>query len=297
MSLITKQTATGQQVVVGDLPQDFLRVTSPAQSPEQQQINNDEMTARMLQSQQMAYGGMQGMPTNVTGRLSVTLAQAKLNKNYGLTKMDPYLRIRIGHAVFETPTASNGAKNPRWNKTVQCYLPKGVDSAYIEIFDEKTFQGDDRVAWAHITIPEIALNGEVVDDWYPLSGKLGEGKEGMVNLVFSFNVIQAAPAVQPQMNPQVVMIPGAPAMYPTFQPGYQPVIATQPMMQPMVVPAAFPAQAQASQPRPAAQLSEDDLNQIKDMFPNTEMEVIKSVAEAQRGNKDSTINALLTMNA
>ena len=42
--------------------------------------------------------------------------------------------------------------------------------------------------------------------------------------------IQTTP--QPQMGPQVVMVPGAPGMYPTFAPTYQ--IPAQPMMvQPM----------------------------------------------------------------
>ena len=55
-------------------------------------------------------------------------------------------------------------------------------------FFQRSFTIDDRVAWAYVTIPEAALNGETVDDWFPLSGKQGDSKEGMINLVLTFSV-------------------------------------------------------------------------------------------------------------
>jgi len=47
---------------------------------------------------------------------------------------------------------------------------------------------DELIAWAHIPISQAVLSGETHEDWFPLSGKQGEGLEGMINLVLSYSV-------------------------------------------------------------------------------------------------------------
>ncbi|XP_065159862.1 toll-interacting protein-like [Atheta coriaria] len=250
------------RVFLGDLPDDFLRITASIQ---QQQEAADRQTALALQQQ---FVSSQTLTPNIVGRLGITVAQAKLAKNYGMTRMDPYVRLRVGHFVHETHTDSNGGKTPRWNKIMQCLLPQGVNTVSLEIYDERSFTMDELIAWTQIQLPPQVLKGETHEDWYPLTGKQGEDAEGMINLVFSF-----MPQAQSYAYPQPVM------MVPSVGAGAtpMPVYPAGPVHQPVPV------------------LSENELKMIEEMFPAIDKEVIKSVFEANQGNKDGTINSLLQM--
>ena len=56
-----------------------------------------------------------------------------------------------------------------------------------------------------------------------------------------------------------------------------------------------PAQAPVPTPTPAPMYTIQDVQQVKDMFPDIEEDVIKSILYANQGNKDTTINQLLAM--
>ena len=53
---------------------------------------------------------------------------------------------------------------------------------------QRQFAEDNKVASATINFPADVMTGKTVDDWFPLSGKQGDGKEGMINLVMTFTV-------------------------------------------------------------------------------------------------------------
>ncbi|XP_068986037.1 toll-interacting protein-like [Bombus flavifrons] len=264
-----------RRAFLGPLPQGFLRLEE--RNAQQQQEAADQQAALALHQLQM-----QNMPTMHephVGRLSITIVQAKLVKNYGMTRMDPYVRLRVGHAVYETHTCSNGAKNPHWNKVIQCYLPPGVSQIYVEVYDECSFVMDELIAWGHIDIPSKVLQkGEMHEDWYMLSGKQGDNQEGMINLVFSYTT-KCHPYVS---APPIMMVPSSTMLGMTQ---YAPVnVYTAPPTAavPPIIPSSMPD-------------AEVILKQISEMFPNVDKEVIKSVYDANNGKKDVTINSLLQM--
>ncbi len=194
----------------------------------QDQLNMEEaeaMAAHHAGSGGMLVGGGPVVaPANMVGRLTVTVVEARLAKNYGLTRMDPYCRVRVGHSVYETPTCANGSKEPKWNKTFNCYLLQGVRNVDVEIYDECTFSSDPLVAYGSFPLPAAVVeNHEVSDEWYPLSGQEGAGKEGVVHLILSLQPIP--PGQELAVAPTVRTVPNVGSGHRAMQ--YQPAYLAQ----------------------------------------------------------------------
>lgn len=113
---------------------------------------------------------------------------------------------------------------------------------------------------------------------YPLSGKTGELKEGMIDLVLSFTSAANIATARPHMlnEPPVVFVPNVSGR---ALPVY---VQNQPMQQTV-------------EPPPPQPLSDEDVSNLMEMFPMVDKDVIKSIGEANRGNKEATINSLLQL--
>ena len=263
-----------RRAVTGPLPESFLRI--PGREEESGEEQRDRQMALQLQRELAMEARPAAAPhtqlrQNVTGRMTVTVVEARLNKNYGVTRMDPYARLRIGHNVYETPTCQNGAKEPKWNKTVNCFVIAGTKSLDIEIYDECTFSTDSLIAHTTIPLTDSLLGAEIVDDWWPLSGQEGEEREGLVHLILSYQTLPAG---------------GAPV--PPAEGGVAPSVSGG-------KPLAYSTSLLPQQPPPPPTLSPDDLDEFSKMFPEIEKSVIEAVFVESRGSKEATVNALLQL--
>jgi len=289
MSSDERRAERRRRAVVGPLPESFLRIPGIETDDVLSEEERDRELAIKLQKQlAMEHRQMLGaasnqnpnmMNQNVIGRITITIVEARLNKNYGVTRMDPYARLRIGHNVYETPTCQNGAKEPKWNKTVNCFIVAGTKSIDLEVYDECTFSTDALIAHTSIPLTEkLMARQEMLDDWWPLSGQEGMEKEGMVHLILSIQKV--APGTVPAQ-------------------GHPPVQGVVPNLaggKPMAYKTAYiPQQQQPQQQQEPPTLSEEDLDEFSKMFPEIEKSVIEAVFVESGGNKESTVNALLQL--
>ncbi|VVC33742.1 UBA-like,C2 domain,Ubiquitin system component Cue [Cinara cedri] len=257
-----------KRVYVGVLPKDFLRLDVVALDESESRLQQEAADQQAAMALQQSMGCIQG--DRDRNRLNISIVQARLVKNYGLTRMDPYVRLRVGHCVYETQTDPNGGKTPKWHKTVQTLPQEGVNQIHIEIFDECSFKMDALIAWTSIPIPAQVYKGVTIEQWYNLSGKQGPNNEGTINIIISYGI------------PPSLGVPSSFMMLPQM-PKYNNSSANL-----------TPIYIQPTAPQVPA-LNAEDLKQIQDMFPNMNKETVKAVFEANNGNKDLTVNSLLQL--
>lgn len=285
------------------LPDDFLRIPSscyPIPSPAD--LNAMAQQSRAILSRDAPSNDM----------IAISVVEAQLVKNYGLLKMDLYCKIRVGHMMLETETCLNGGKNPKWRDLYHFNIQPGIDSFHLEIYDAKSFSLDEKVAWLYEQIPPEVFQGITVERWFPLSGRLGQGKEGSVLVVLSYKRVptmgtfsrsfgQHDPSVAVYMpqttNPipiggPIIAGPGADQQVPAYIQAVPPPQSTQPtsvagnrQQQPL----------DADLTTTARPVSEEDVNQLSEMFPSVDKAIIKAVLENNHNDKEASIGALLAL--
>lgn len=228
------------------------------------QNNNRHQPQNTQQNQQRQPGPNDSVGTRTISRLNITVCEAKVLKSStllpGMIKMDPYARVRVGHSMYSTQTHVSGDLNPIWDRQIIATLPVGINEIFVELFDEKTFQEDKRIAFAVIQLPEeILTNRQTVTKWYKLSDSEREGQAGEVKLVMSLtefreNILIRNGGIDPNdMSPAMANLP------------------------------------------PPVQISDGDVQMIKEMFPQIDGETIRSVLVQKGGNKEAAISTFLGM--
>jgi toll-interacting protein len=278
------------RVMLGDLPQDFLRVQFlPAQVHDP-----------------AAYGMRQGyapMPQqlhqnpNFLGYFTLTIAEAKLVKNsgiLGIIKMDPYVSFRIGHVAYETPIATGGGKNPQWKASYRINLFKGMDRIHLEVYDQRNFTEDSFIGECEIIIPREVMEGETRQHWYPLMGRQANASEnqGDILVIMSFTSTRATnqPSAASSTSTPVANPNGNANSSTDANASSLPFQSTNITEQQQPVPQHSPSAIPKPPPPP---YSPEDVQTIEEMFPSIDRRIITELLDKHGGNKDLVVNHLL----
>eukprot|EP00049_Salpingoeca_infusionum_P008177 m.132587 g.132587 ORF g.132587 m.132587 type:complete len:430 (+) comp13936_c0_seq1:173-1462(+) len=267
-----------QRVIMGPVPEDFLRIVEYVPAPLQPQM-------------QYPMQGMPGYPPlrrrpHPVAMLRLTIMKAKLAKNYGILRMDPFVIISIGRFHQGTTPCTKGGIEPRWNQQIEIPVFRGYSTFRIDVYDFRAL-GDKLIASADL--PLSMLEGEPAEHWLHLNGEQGEGKEGVLHVHGNCAATRAPPGYVVDGGPYLMTPPQGtmPQQAPPTQQGMaQPQQQQQPQQQLPV------GQAPPMQPTPP---NPEHARQLKEMFPTIEDDVIMAVLQSAHGNMDAATTNLLQL--
>jgi len=174
------------------------------------------------------------------------------------------------------------------------YLPAGVQTINVEIYDESAFTMDELIAYGTIQIPDAVFRNESVDGWFQLSGKQGEDKEGSVHLIISLMPIANILPLQMAMSSYTAASIGGSSVVPAPQVvGYGAAIPAYAVYSPNSATGAILPPRNAAPMQLAKPLTDEETKEIERMFPSLDPLVIQSVIEACGGRREVIIDSLL----
>lgn len=281
------------RVMLGDLPQDFLRLQfTHAQIYDPTGYSMRQAYPSVVSQQQLHQN------PNFLGYFTLTIVEAKLIKNsglLGLIRMDPYVSFRIGHVSFDTPVAPSGGKNPQWKRSYRINLFKGMDRIHLEIYDQRNFTEDSFIGECDIVIPLEVMDGETRQCWCPLMGRPPNANEnqGDILIVMSFMSVGATnrasvrtPTAKSDMNSS-----GNANSSSSNTPLGLPTQSVNMNEQQQELEAERSPSAVPKPPPPP--YSPEDVRTIEEMFPTVDRQLIIDLLDKNHGDKDLVVNHLL----
>lgn len=284
-----KFTEYRSRVMLGDLPQDFLRI-----QPVQAQIYDPSVGYGMrqgypmMQQQQQQQQQIQQNP-NFLGYFTLTVAEAKLVKSsglLGLMKVDPYVSFRIGHVSYDTPIASGGGKNPQWKASYRINLFKGMDRINFEVYDQRNFTEDSFIGECEVVIPREVLDGETRQHWYPLMGRNANANQNQGDILIVMSFMPTRPLTQQSSTNSAA----TPVVNPTSNGATASASSSRQPTNEHPIPQHSPSAIPKPPPPP---YSTEDIQAIQEMFPTVDRHTITELLDQFDGNKDLVVNQLL----
>ncbi|CAG9329376.1 unnamed protein product [Blepharisma stoltei] len=124
------------------------------------------------------------MASHNQGTLRIRPLGAKLERDLGLTSMDPYCVIRIGNQEKISHVSEKGGMTPRWDERFEFNPEAQEENILISLWDKRTLTGDQEIGSANVPLSKV-FRDKIFDEWVEIFYK--DEKAGAVWLIMDID--------------------------------------------------------------------------------------------------------------